>query len=54
MDSLPFLCKHLQLRTRYPGKGEEVFSTIVRDGVAGIVHTHSVSWKADIEIAGWG
>lgn len=38
--------------TRYPGKGEEVFSTIVRDGVAGIVHTHSVSWKADIEIAG--
>lgn len=24
----------------------------VRDGVAGIVHTHSVAWKADIEIAG--
>ena len=24
----------------------------VRDGVAGIVHTHSVSWKADIEVAG--
>ena len=24
----------------------------MRDGVAGIVHTHSVAWKADIEIAG--
>lgn len=24
----------------------------MRDGVAGIVHTHSVSWKADIEVAG--
>ncbi|CAK9013886.1 GTPase Obg (GTP-binding protein Obg) [Durusdinium trenchii] len=38
--------------TRFPGKGEEAFSTLVRDGVAGIVHTHSVAWKADIEIAG--
>lgn len=38
--------------TRFPGQGEEVFSTLVRDGVAGIVHTHSVAWKADIEVAG--
>ena len=41
-------------RTRFPGQGEEVFSTLVRDGVAGIVHTHSVAWKADIEVAGRG
>ena len=38
--------------TRYTGVGEERFSTIVRPGVAGIVHTHSVAWKVDLEIAG--
>ena len=41
-------------RTRFPGQGEDVFSTLVRDNVAGIVHTHSVAWKADIEVAGEG
>ncbi|CAJ1379659.1 unnamed protein product, partial [Effrenium voratum] len=38
--------------TRYPSQGEERFSSLVREGVAGIVHTHSVAWKADIEVSG--
>lgn len=38
--------------TRYTGIGERRFSTIVRPDVAGIVHTHSVAWKVDLEIAG--
>ena len=38
--------------TRFTGVGESRFSTIVRPGVAGIVHTHSVAWKVDLEIAG--
>jgi len=38
--------------TRYPGRGEEWFSTIVRPDLAGMVHTHSISWKADIDISG--
>jgi len=37
--------------TRYPGKGEEMFSTIVRPDVAGIVHTHSMAFKADLDVA---
>eukprot|EP00438_Fugacium_kawagutii_P022189 Skav206398 [mRNA] locus=scaffold690:164152:167774:+ [translate_table: standard] len=45
-------CFGCSASTRYPGQGEEVFSTMVRDGVAGIVHTHSVAWKADIEVVG--
>jgi len=32
--------------------GEVNFSTIVRPDLAGPVHSHAVSWKADIDVAG--
>mmetsp|Transcript_19298 Transcript_19298/g.35368 ORF Transcript_19298/g.35368 Transcript_19298/m.35368 type:complete len:787 (-) Transcript_19298:190-2550(-) len=37
--------------TRYASRGEERFSTIVRPGVAGIQHTHSIAFKADLDVA---
>jgi len=38
--------------TRWAGPGEDRFSTFVRPGVGGIVHSHSVAFKADFDIAG--
>ena len=49
--SLVFFFLEKYPAARYPSQGEERFSSLVREGVAGIVHTHSVAWKADIEAA---
>eukprot|EP00434_Breviolum_minutum_P041387 symbB.v1.2.036815.t2/scaffold5285.1/size28895/2 len=38
--------------TRYPGVNETSFSTMVRPGVAGMVHTHSIAFKVDLDISG--
>eukprot|EP00928_Gymnodinium_smaydae_P031478 TRINITY_DN23089_c0_g1_i1.p1 TRINITY_DN23089_c0_g1~~TRINITY_DN23089_c0_g1_i1.p1 ORF type:complete len:776 (-),score=98.57 TRINITY_DN23089_c0_g1_i1:174-2501(-) len=38
--------------TRWPGQSEDTYSTIVRPHVAGMVHTHSVAFKADIDVSG--